>query len=172
MTKTTILRIAAALMMFAATSGASAITITIDNPNQTVALPTTGFAVVDFTGTVALSGSETYIATESLGGATCLPVNVDCLFDYTFGSGPNPFTTNVDTLLFSIIVPSSTQLGFHSGGLFAASACGRLTCGGSVVADYSINVVESSSVPEPATLGLLGLGMAGLAFMRKRKVTN
>ncbi len=34
---------------------------------------------------------------------------------------------------------------------------------------WSLNGVEASSVPEPATLALVGLGLAGIGFSRKRK---
>jgi hypothetical protein len=38
-------------------------------------------------------------------------------------------------------------------------------------ADVLLDSVSTSSVPEPATLGLLGLGLAGLGFMRRRKAS-
>ena len=111
--------------------------------------------------------------TINSGGATLTPV---------IGSGParirfngvsstNLWTRAVDPTgtasafdipgTFSLIPPTSTS----SGGLSSTGGTGSSSSGGSSGGGSS----GGTSVPAPGVLGLLGLGLAGLAFGRRRK---
>ncbi len=46
----------------------------------------------------------------------------------------------------------------------------RTTASPSWIAWHDVQVFEAAAVPEPATLGLFGIGLAGLAFGRRKKV--
>jgi hypothetical protein len=99
------------------------------------------------------------------------------IFTLEFDFGQFDFTYNdVDYSLFLFEDPTKPQrLGFLSAGACAAAGAGP-NCFGfqtpenqRTVAEFVIQI-EAQAVPEPAMLGLFGMGLIGLAASRRRRV--
>jgi hypothetical protein len=157
----------AATMIVPATS--HAILVTIDNPNQTVLRPTSGFVDVNYTGSFEITDGF------RLDFATTTPL-FTASGDMLDSQFPHPLF-GFDGVLFSVRVASTDALGLYDRtfdptipATVVFSECpiaGGLCNDASVI--YSLNVVDRLSVPEPTTLALLGAGLlAGLGAGRRR----
>ncbi len=125
--------------------------------------PTLGTQVVTFTGLATIStksfdGSVGMNFYPPFAGSTIAGVSVDG-FGMTFNIGTNPFSLPPGAQLAALIANSSVEQ-LH---LNAEHVTGR-SMGTSIDSD----VAYSISVPEPTNLALLGLGLAGIGFSRRK----
>jgi hypothetical protein len=147
---------------------AHAITVTLDDSDLTVVRPLSGTTQVDFTGHMTLTdGYELSLASET-------PVYNESGDALALSLFPN-LTFNQNGVLFSLFVSATDALGNYA--FFQPSTIlanitwfecpiGGGSCNGAGV-NYSLNVI-ATAVPEPATFGLFGLGLAGLMVFRRQ----
>lgn len=149
--------------------------------------PGNSFVVGDLTfvqgGTNLIGGSaygmvRNLLTDDNVRGTTALVANTYDLFAFSAGNfldaaASNFFvTTNLGSYSFSEVVPIYANGGSLSFIGFAADPGEYFTSvawygnGATGVTDIQLG---SANVPEPGSLALLGLGLAGLAYSRKRK---
>ena len=107
--------------------------------------------LVEFTGFVSVTNGQVFTVTHDDG----LTLIIGSL-DLNFNAGPTaPVTSN------------ATYTG--PSGNYPFQLVYTECCGGPAVLQVDLPFSNTPSVPEPATVALMGLGLAGIGFARKRK---
>jgi len=162
-------------------TGALAITsninFTVDQAGDLDLVVFQGWAAdLGVTGTISSNPFNASIAIEVNGASDTLLFNYFSFGGYqnedmTFADGwirgilgPSVVVGDVVTLLSQEINLQATSL-ISSGTVFVGDAFGSTSFGLSLTSSEAV-----SSVPEPGTLALLGLGLVGMAARRKKKV--
>ena len=151
------------------------ITLTLDNPNQTVATPASGTLTIGFTGTVTLDPGFLVNANLDPAGNSTFTHFLTTTLAPGFLNFLNTSTGSYSGLLFSVAVPFGTLPDLYlitSGGGFSYLALDGFNpqTGGDAFAreSFSVLVTNGVSVPEshPGAL-FLGVALAGLFAARR-----
>jgi len=169
-----------ALFFIAAIASTQAVPISIsfDNPNPSVAAPSSGFVTVAITGTISIDPSYQHIGVAyssptNFTHTLSLTINTSVAFNLWFANNPNGTFTGT---ILEISVPAGTPADFYgyevNANNLATFGIGvqPVTGGTSTSAEqaYSVTVTNGGAVPvSGATLLLLALSGAILFFARR-----
>jgi hypothetical protein len=158
------------------------ITLNLDNPNQSVGVPSNGSTTVFITGTIAIDPSYHIIGVAldsptnaqgiSLTIATSLAFNM-----FQFNQGTGTFSG----VILEITVPAGTPLGLYNlatdlvdpatFGIGVQSVTGGASSSASQT--YSVLVTNGTSVPDGgSSFLLLSLSVVGLCFSRRAFISS
>ena len=93
------------------------------------------------------------------GNTTSTLVTLGSIYSHTFTLASRDFTDGIVSLPFSVLAPTNAAL------IFASQTSGNI---GSVLDNILITEVSGVTTPEPATLGLAGLGLCLFGLARRR----
>jgi hypothetical protein len=120
--------------------------------------------------TNAADGAQTFPFTLTSGSATVGP---GYFFGYKNGTDANPSQTGVIEFSFTgSVVPSESYFGTNFHGNLTTSGANLgpgILLGPDIGQDYRIYSVQATSVPEPSTVILCGMGVVGLFVAARRR---
>jgi hypothetical protein len=134
------------------TDASAATTVTATGPGSTMAVTTSSVTLASGT---AVAGINNY--TPATMSSTTSPTTVVPMSDWGLYSGPGNFDAT-----FSFAASPATYGGTETNGSGDLYFGGKIQAGGSITVTYTF-----LAVPEPASMGLLGIGMAGLLSFRR-----
>lgn len=187
-----VLLVSALLTLFAFTATAVPLTLSLSNPNQMTAAPSSGVTTLSFSGTVTIDPDYSpYSANFDFPYNSSSTNSLTGLFNSNFLTFFGPGTSNgtYTGVIFTIDVPSGTPADLYAY-QFMSSNLSMLTLGvarnsgGCIVEGcfvnggppstffasqaFSVNVTNGSQVPEGgSSVLLLAASVAGLLFVRR-----